>query len=105
MLRAELAALESHPNVGEIRGLGLLLGVESVKDRTTRAPFPKEQSIAERIRQAALDEGVLIYPTQGCVDGNNGDHILLAPPFIISREECAQIGRALHSALQKVFPT
>jgi adenosylmethionine-8-amino-7-oxononanoate aminotransferase len=105
ILRAELAALESHPNVGEIRGLGLLLGIEFVKDKSTRAPFPKEQNITERIRQAALDQGLLTYPTQGCVDGINGDHILLAPPFIISREECAQIARALHCALQKVFAT
>jgi len=102
-LRAELAAVEAHPNVGEIRGLGLLLGVEFVKDKSTRAPFPKEQNIAERIRQAALDQGVLTYPTQGCVDGVSGDHLLLAPPFVISRDESTQIARALQSALQKVF--
>jgi adenosylmethionine-8-amino-7-oxononanoate aminotransferase len=104
-LRAELTALESHPNIGEIRGLGLLLGVEFVKDKSAREPFPKEQNVAERIRQAALDENVLTYPTQGCVDGINGDHILLAPPFIILRQESAQIVRALHSALLKVFPS
>jgi adenosylmethionine-8-amino-7-oxononanoate aminotransferase len=104
-LRAELSALTSHPNVGEIRGLGLLLAIEFVKNNSTREPFPKEQNIAERVRQAALDQSVLTYPTQGCVDGINGDHILLAPPFIISQPESAQIARALHSALQKVFPT
>ena len=103
ILRTELAQLESHPNVGEIRGLGLLWGMEFVKDKSTREPFPKEQNIAERIRQAALEENLLTYPTQGCVDGINGDHILLAPPFIIVREECAQIARALRSALQRVF--
>jgi adenosylmethionine-8-amino-7-oxononanoate aminotransferase len=104
-LRKELSELESHPNVGEIRGLGLLLGIEFVKDKSTRDPFPRESNIADRIRQAALDQNVLTYPTQGCVDGVNGDHILLAPPFIISREESTQIARALHSALQTVFPT
>ena len=104
-LRNELSTLESHPNVGEIRGLGLLLGIEFVKNKSTRDPFPRESNIAERIRQAALDQNVLTYPTQGCVDGINGDHILLAPPFIISREESAQIARALHYALQTVFPT
>jgi len=103
ILRTELAQLESHPNVGEIRGLGLLLAMEFVKDKSTREPFLKEQNIAERIRQAALEENLLTYPTQGCVDGINGDHILLAPPFIIVREECAQIARALRSALQRVF--
>jgi len=105
ILRAELSGLASHPNVGEIRGLGLLLGIEFVKNKSTREPFPNEDNITERIRQAALDESILTYPTQGCVDGINGDHILLAPPFIISREESAQIVRALHSALQKVFHT
>src|SRR6267154_5929987 len=104
-LRKELSEMESHPNVGEIRGLGLLIGIELVKNRSTREPFPRESNIAERIRQAALDQNVLTYPTQGCVDGINGDHIVLAPPFIISREESAQIARALHSALQTVFPT
>jgi adenosylmethionine-8-amino-7-oxononanoate aminotransferase len=103
-LRAELLALTSHPHVGEIRGLGLLLGIEFVKNKSTREPFPKENNVAERIRQAAFDEDVLVYPTQGCVDGINGDHILLAPPFILSQPESAQIARALRSALQKVFP-
>jgi len=103
-LRAELLALTSHPHVGEIRGLGLLLGIEFVKNKSTREPFPKENNVAERIRQAAFDEDVLVYPAQGCVDGINGDHILLAPSFILSQPESAQIARALHSALHKVFP-
>jgi adenosylmethionine-8-amino-7-oxononanoate aminotransferase len=102
-LRNALAPLQSHPNVGNVRGLGLLLGVEFVKDKTTREPFPKEQDFAENIRQACLEESVLTYPTQGCVDGLRGDHILLAPPFTISPEECALIARALQSAAAKVF--
>jgi len=105
ILRSQLSALQSHPHVGEIRGLGLLIGIEFVKNKSTREPFPKENSIAERIRQAALDENILTYPTQGCVDGVNGDHILLAPPFVISQQESGQIARGLHSALQRVFPT
>jgi adenosylmethionine-8-amino-7-oxononanoate aminotransferase len=102
-LRGVLAPLHSHPNVGDIRGLGLLLGVEFVKDKSTREPFAKEQTIAEKIRQACLEENVLTYPTQGCVDGLLGDHILLAPPFTISPQECALIARALQSAMAKVF--
>ena len=104
-LRAALSPLQSHPNVGDIRGLGLLLGVEFVKNKTMREPFAKEQDIAEKIRLACLEENVLTYPTQGCVDGLRGDHILLAPPFTISTEECALIARALLSAVAKVFPT
>jgi len=102
-LRGALSPLQSHANVGDIRGLGLLLGVEFVKDKATREPFPREQNIAEKIRQACLEEGVLTYPTQGCVDGLRGDHILLAPPFTISTEESTLIARALLSAVAKVF--
>ena len=104
-LRRALSPLQSHPNVGDVRGLGLLLGVEFVKSKAIREPFPKEQNIAEKIRQACLEEGVLTYPTQGCIDGLRGDHILLAPPFTISSEECALIARALQSAAAKVFST
>jgi adenosylmethionine-8-amino-7-oxononanoate aminotransferase len=99
-----LTPLEDHSHVGDIRDIGLLLGVEFVKDKTTRAPFPKELNIAERIRQACLEESVLTYPTQGCIDGLRGDHILLAPPFTVSSEECALIARALQSAVARVFP-
>jgi len=104
-LRKALAPLDLHPHVGEIRGLGLLLGIEFVNDKGTREPFPKEMNVAERIRQAALTKNVLTYPTQGCVDGMRGDHILLAPPFIISAEECSQIAQALQFAAAQVFPS
>jgi hypothetical protein len=104
-LRAALrSALESHKHVGDIRGMGLLQGVEFVRDKSTREPFPKEENVAEKIRQAALEHSVLTYPTQGCVDGYRGDHILLAPPFIITDAECARIAEALAAALAKVFP-
>jgi adenosylmethionine-8-amino-7-oxononanoate aminotransferase len=102
-LRSRLARLESHPNVGEVRGLGLLVGVEFVKDKTTHEPFAKPLGIAERVRQAALEENVLTYPTQGCVDGERGDHILLAPPFVVTPEESEIIARALETAITKVF--
>ncbi|MBS1842220.1 MAG: aspartate aminotransferase family protein [Acidobacteria bacterium] len=102
-LREFLAPLATHPNVAEIRGLGLLLGIEFVKNKSTREPFPKEENIAEKIRQAALQKNVLTYPTQGCVDGLRGDHILLAPPFTITPEESQLIAEALHFALQQVF--
>ncbi len=102
-LRKALAALESHPHVGQVRGLGLLQGVEFVKDKAARTPFPKEVGIAEKIRQAALEKNVLLYPGQGCVDGIRGDHVLLAPPFIIKPEECELIAEAIQFALGKVF--
>jgi hypothetical protein len=67
-------------------------------------PFPKELGIAEKIRQAALEKNVLTYPSQGTVDGTRGDHVLLAPPFIITPEECQLIADALQYALGRVFP-
>jgi len=103
-LRGSLKVLEGHRHVGEIRGRGLLIGIEFVKDKSTREPFRKELNIAERVRQAALEQNVLTYPTQGCVDGSNGDHILLAPPYIITSEESSLIASAVGTALQKVFP-
>jgi adenosylmethionine-8-amino-7-oxononanoate aminotransferase len=103
VLRGSLEALQSHPHVGDIRGRGLLLGVEFVKDKASREPFPRDQNIAEKIRQACFEENVLTYPAQGCVDGLRGDHILLAPPYTISAEECALIARALTSAVSRVF--
>ncbi len=102
-LRGALSPLHAHSNVGDVRGMGLLLSIEFVKDKAPREPFPKEKNIAAKIQQACLDEGVLTYPTQGCVDGLRGDHILLAPPFTISLEECALIARALQAAVAKVF--
>jgi adenosylmethionine-8-amino-7-oxononanoate aminotransferase len=103
ILHKALLTLEDHPNVGQVRGLGLLQGVEFVKGKSTREPFPKEAAIAERIRQAALEKNVLTYPTQGCVDGVRGDHILLAPPFIVTSEESQLIADALRYALGQVF--
>jgi adenosylmethionine-8-amino-7-oxononanoate aminotransferase len=102
-LRKALAVLESHPHVGQVRGLGLLQGVEFVKDKKTREPFAEETGIAEKIRQAVLERNVLLYPGQGTVDGVLGDHVLLAPPFIIKPEECELIAAALQYALGKVF--
>ncbi|HEX7286930.1 MAG TPA: aspartate aminotransferase family protein [Candidatus Angelobacter sp.] len=98
-----LEPLRSHPHVDDVRGMGLLAGVEFVKDKASRAPFPREENVCEKVRQAAMEQGALTYPTQGCVDGHQGDHILLAPPFVISREECTLIGRALAAALKNVF--
>lgn len=103
MLRQSLAKLAGHPHVGQLRGLGLLQGIEFVKDKVAREPFPKDAGIAEKIRQAVLEKNVLVYPGQGTVDGARGDHVLLAPPFVITAEECDLIAGALQYALGKVF--
>ena len=104
-LRAALEPLAAHPHVGQIRGLGLLLGIEFVRDKGTREPFAREDNVAESIRHGACARGVLTYPSQGCVDGQRGDHILLAPPFILSQPECSAIAEALALALADRFPS
>jgi adenosylmethionine-8-amino-7-oxononanoate aminotransferase len=83
--------LDDHPNVGEIRGRGLLVGVELVADRETRAPFPRAERVTEGIVRAAKDAGVLLYSGTGLADGTDGDSILLGPPFVITDDELAQI--------------
>lgn len=101
-LLAALAPLRDSPIVGDIRGLGLLLGVEFVRDGKTKAPFPADDHIASRIYDAALARGVLTYPIQGCVDGTRGDHVLLAPPYIISTHEIQSLAEALCAAIGDV---
>jgi adenosylmethionine-8-amino-7-oxononanoate aminotransferase len=103
-LRKSLSRVERHPHVGQVRGLGLLMGVEFVKEKATREPFLKEAGMAEKIRQAAFEKNVLLYPGQGTVDGARGDHVLLAPPFIVQAQECEQIADGLQYALNTVFP-
>ncbi len=88
MLHERLAA---HPHVGEIRGRGLMVGLEFVRDRETRAPFTRAAKVTEAIVRGARDRGVLVYPGTGLADGTDGDSILLGPPFVITDEELTTI--------------
>jgi adenosylmethionine-8-amino-7-oxononanoate aminotransferase len=101
-VRDALDLLWKHSIIGEVRGLGLLFGIEFVRDRETREPFPREARIAERIYGAAFEAGMLTYPIQGCADGERGDHILLAPPYTISSEEIKLLAGGLDAALANV---
>jgi adenosylmethionine-8-amino-7-oxononanoate aminotransferase len=101
-LHARLAALASHPLVGDVRGKGLLAGIELVADRATRAPFPRAAGVAERVADAALAEGLVCWPNQGCADGTNGDIVCLAPPFVVTERELAEMVARLGRALDRV---
>jgi adenosylmethionine-8-amino-7-oxononanoate aminotransferase len=91
-LRAGLETrLGDHPVAGDIRGLGLLVAVELVADRATRAPFPRHHRLAERVVAAARDRGLLLYWSTGCADGTNGDLLLLGPPLIASDPEIDEL--------------
>ncbi len=83
-LKQSLDQLRPLHSVGDVRGMGLLWAVEFVSDKSTKAPFPVEANFAGRVAQAASEHGLLVYPVQGCVDGDRGDHILIAPPAVIS---------------------
>jgi adenosylmethionine-8-amino-7-oxononanoate aminotransferase len=83
--------LGGHPNVGDIRGRGLLLGVEIVADRESRTPFPRPEGVTERVLQAARESGVLLYSGTGLADGTNGDAIVLGPPFVMTDSEIDQV--------------
>ena len=94
--------LAGHPNVGEIRGRGLLLGVELVADRETRAAFPRSERVTEGVLRAARDAGLLLYPSTGLADGTNGDAIVLGPPFVVTDDELVAIADGLAAAIDRV---
>lgn len=85
------ARFRQHANIGDIRGRGLFWSFELVRDRATKAPFPAELKLAPKIRNAALERGLMCYPSQGCADGTNGDHVLLAPSYTSTPEEIDEI--------------
>ena len=72
-----------HPHIGDLRGRGLFRGIELVEDRGSKAPFDPSRGIAGKIKKAAFEAGLICYPMAGTIDGQSGDHVLLAPPFII----------------------
>jgi adenosylmethionine-8-amino-7-oxononanoate aminotransferase len=86
-LERSLSTLLDLKTVGDVRGIGLLRGVEFVSDKRSKTPFAPELNFAGRVTSAALQRGLLVYPVQGCVDGVSGDHILIAPPAVITAEQ------------------
>jgi len=88
-----------HPYVGDIRGRGLFRGVELVADRETKAPFDPGRGVAAKVRKAAFAAGLICYPMGGTIDGRRGDHVLLAPPFIIEDAQIAELVDKLDTAI------
>lgn len=103
---ALLAQFGQHPHVGDIRGRGLFRGIELVENRETKKPFDPKFSIAKRIKKAAFEAGLICYPMSGTRDGKLGDHVLLAPPFILNDEQVDEVvtklSHAIDTALQGV---
>ncbi|HEY9039779.1 MAG TPA: aspartate aminotransferase family protein [Roseovarius sp.] len=97
------AALGQHAHVGDIRGRGLFRGVELVADRNTKAPFDPSRGIAARIKKEAFAAGLICYPMSGTIDGQQGDHVLLAPPFIISDAQIEELVDKLSGAIDRAI--
>jgi adenosylmethionine-8-amino-7-oxononanoate aminotransferase len=92
--------LAAHPHVGEIRGRGLMVGLEVVGDRETRQAFPRDVRLTERVVRAARDRGVLVYSGTGNANGVDGDTILLGPPFVVTGPELERIAEAVGEAIE-----
>jgi adenosylmethionine-8-amino-7-oxononanoate aminotransferase len=93
------AAFDRHPYVGDIRGRGLFRGVELVANRKTKAPFDPALKLHARIKAEGMRRGLICYPAGGTADGHCGDHVLLAPPFIVTETDIADIVSRLHEAI------
>ena len=87
VLQEELQKLWKLESVGDVRGLGLLWAVEFVADKPSQQSYPAEKKFAASVAESALKRGVMIYPMQGCVDGRRGDHVMIAPPAVITLDE------------------
>jgi adenosylmethionine-8-amino-7-oxononanoate aminotransferase len=105
LLRQLRAAFGAHPHVGDIRGRGLFWALELVTDRKTKMPFEPGRRLHARIKQEALKEGLLCYPMGGTIDGERGDHVLLAPPFIIEPPQIEELVHKLLAALESALRT
>jgi adenosylmethionine-8-amino-7-oxononanoate aminotransferase len=90
--------LRRHPHVGDVRGRGLMVGVELVSDKAARRPFPRAERRAERLAARAFQAGLVTYPSGGCT-GTEGDVVMLAPPFVVTEEELSEMTKILDESL------
>ncbi|WP_288939817.1 aspartate aminotransferase family protein [uncultured Roseovarius sp.] len=95
--------LGQHPHVGDIRGRGLFRGIELVADRATKEPFDPALNLHKRIKANAMQDGLMCYPMGGTINGQRGDHILLAPPFIVTDDQIGQIADILAGAIDRAI--
>jgi adenosylmethionine-8-amino-7-oxononanoate aminotransferase len=95
------AQIGAHPAVGEIRGRGLMIGLELVADRATRRPFPRAAKVTEAVVRGARGRGVLVYSGTGNANGTDGDQVLLGPPFVVTEPELVAIADAVAGAIEE----
>ena len=100
-----LRSLLQCSSVGDLRGIGLLWGIEFVANKETKKPFPVNAQVAAKVGAACMRRGVCVYPMQGCVDGYRGDHLLIAPPAIITDEQIKWAVERVRQAVEEVERT
>ncbi len=98
----KLESLYEFDIVGDVRGVGLQCGIELVQDKITKQPFSPALNISKRIGEKSIENGVVLYPGKGSVDGVSGDHILLTPPLIVNEEQLDEIVAAIRLSLEAV---
>ncbi|MTI15720.1 aspartate aminotransferase family protein [Rhodobacteraceae bacterium RKSG542] len=104
MLQDKLtAAFGQHPHIGDIRGRGLFRALEIVEDRSTKAPFDPARGINKAVKRLAMENGLMCYPMGGTIDGVHGDHVLLAPPFIMEERHLDEVIDKLQKTFSQVF--
>jgi adenosylmethionine-8-amino-7-oxononanoate aminotransferase len=91
-----------HPHVGDVRGRGFFWGIELVADKAEKRPFNPALKVHANLKKDAMARGLLCYPFGGTVDGVNGDHVLLAPPYIASRDELKTIASLLAESVDAI---
>jgi adenosylmethionine-8-amino-7-oxononanoate aminotransferase len=99
------AAFGGHPHVGDIRGRGLFWGIELVAERDAKRPFDPKLRVHAKLKKEALRDGLMCYPMGGTLDGVQGDHVLLAPPFIVEERQLDELVSKLDAALDAVVKT
>lgn len=100
-LKERLADLRTLNSVGDVRGIGLLWAIEFVSNKSSKSPFPPGKNYSGRVAQAAVERGLLLYPVQGCADGDCGDHILIAPPAVITKREISWASEQLAASIDE----
>ena len=93
---------ERRASVGDVRGLGLMCGVEFVKNKAVREPFPPELKTAERVMDACMERGLIVFPGHGTIDGTAGDHLLIGPPLVIAPNQVDDLLTILDEAVGAV---
>ncbi len=102
LLMSKMQTLYSNPIVGDVRGKGLMIGVELVQDKATKQPFPLSANVRGKLATYGLEEGIVLYPGGGTADGVLGDHFLVAPPINITEEEVLDLFSKIEKTLARI---